>query len=107
MEKDKSMRKWEQDHINDLTLQLILLATIGTLVATIITFILRKAGMADEIRPELLFIPWGIALVFAVSVGFRRGVMAERQRVEKSRKKKRNNPLIFFRHGKDRAPKAR
>jgi hypothetical protein len=70
---------WEQNHINALTLRLILSATVGTLAATAIALILKKAGLG-EIKPELLFIPWGIALVYGVSLAFHRGVVAERER---------------------------
>lgn len=81
---DKLLEKTlEQHHVNDLTIQLMLLATIGTLVATILTFLLRGSGL-PEIKPELMFVPWSIALVFAVPAGFRRGVMAERERAEKA-----------------------
>lgn len=73
---------WEQTQINNLTLQMIFAATLGTLAAAAISYILRTAQIG-EIRPELLFIPWGIALVFGVSLGFRRGVMAERARQDK------------------------
>ena len=80
----KKMKKedWEQNEINSLTLKLIGAATLGTLAATGIAYILRKAGLA-QIQPELLFIPWGIALVAGVSMGFRRGVLAERARTSK------------------------
>ena len=77
--KKKRLEEWEQNHINSLTLKMIFAATIGTLAATAIAFILRKAGFA-EIHPELLFIPWGIALVLGISTAFHRGVMAERHR---------------------------
>ena len=36
-----------------------------------------------EIKPELLFLPWGIALVYGVSISFHTGVMAERERAAK------------------------
>ncbi len=42
-------------------------------------YALQKAGV-PEIKPELLFIPWGIALVIGISVAFHRGVLAERAR---------------------------
>jgi hypothetical protein len=71
----------DQNQINSLTLQMIISATLGTLAATGVSFILKKVGLG-EIKPELLFIPWGIALVFGVSVGFHRGVIAERGRAE-------------------------
>jgi len=69
---------WEQNHINSLTLDLILYATIATLVATLIAFITHKTEM-PEVR-ELLFVPWSIALVVGTAVAFHRGVMAERAR---------------------------
>lgn len=71
--------EWEENQINNLTLKCIFAATLGTAAATAIAYILQKAGV-PEIRPELLFMPWGIALVIGVSVAFRRGVMAERTR---------------------------
>jgi hypothetical protein len=52
---------WEQNHINGLTLDLILYATIATLVATLIAFLAHKTDM-PEIK-ELLFAPWSVALV--------------------------------------------
>lgn len=81
--------EWEQNHINSLTLKCIFAATIGTAAATAIAFIVQRAG-APEIRPELLFMPWGIALVVGISIAFRNGVLAERTRVanlEKEAKK--------------------
>lgn len=78
---------WQQNEINNLTLKLIIAATLGTLAATGIAFLLSRAGL-PEVNPELLFIPWGIALVFGVSVSFRRGVMAERARAEKEEAQK-------------------
>lgn len=77
------LKDWEQNYINSLTLKTIFAATIGTLIATLIAYIIQKAGLG-EIKPGLLFIPWGIALVYGVSIAFRRGVMAERERAEKS-----------------------
>ena len=74
--------EWEQSHINALTLKLIMSATIGTLLATGIAFVLQKAGV-PEIRPELLFIPWSIALVVGIAVAFHQGVTAERARIAK------------------------
>lgn len=73
------VEKWEQDQINSLTLKLIFAATIGTLAATGIAYLLNKAGL-PEISPQLLFAPWGIALVVGASIAFHRGVMAERER---------------------------
>jgi len=79
-------KKWQQNEINSLTLKLIVAATMGTLVATGLSLTLRSMGLA-EVKPELLFIPWGIALVAGVSVSFRRGVIAERERAEKAASK--------------------
>lgn len=81
MSRRRRIEEWEQNHINSLTLKMIFMATIGTLAATAIAFILRKAGFT-EIHPELLFIPWGIALVLGISTSFHRGVMAERHRAK-------------------------
>jgi hypothetical protein len=78
LQKD-SLKEWEENQINRLTLKFIFAATGGTIAATAISFILQKAGLG-EIKPELLFIPWGVALVFGVSMSFRRGVLAERER---------------------------
>ena len=75
--------EWQQNEINSLTLRLIFAATLGTLTATGIAFLLKTAGLG-EVKPELLFIPWGIALVFGISLAFRRGVMAERTRAQKA-----------------------
>jgi hypothetical protein len=69
---------WEQNHINSLTLDLILYATIGTLAATLIAFLAHKTDM-PEVK-ELLFIPWSVALVVGTALSFHRGVMAERAR---------------------------
>ena len=80
--------EWEQNHINSLTLKLIIAATMSTAAATAMAFLLRKAGIA-EIQPELLFMPWGIALVIGVSVSFRKGVLAERLRAANSDKEKK------------------
>jgi len=73
------VEKWERDHINGLTLKMIFAASLGTAAAAGIAFVLEKAGL-PEVRPELLFMPWGIALVAGVSIGFHRGVLAERTR---------------------------
>ena len=86
MFKNEKTDEWQQNEINSLTLKLIGAATVGTLAATGIAFVLKTAGLA-EVKPELLFIPWGIALVFGISIAFRRGVLAERSRVEKSEQK--------------------
>jgi ABC-type phosphate/phosphonate transport system permease subunit len=75
------VEEWEQNHINALTLKLILAATVGTLAAVALAFILQKMGV-PEIRPELLFAPWGIALVLGIASAFHRGVLAERARAE-------------------------
>jgi len=69
---------WEQNHINSLTLDLILYATIATLIATLIAFVAHKTN-SPEIR-ELLFAPWSVALVIGTAVAFHRGVLAERAR---------------------------
>ena len=86
MFENKKTDEWQQNEINSLTLKLIGAATAGTLAATGIAFILKTAGLA-EVKPELLFILWGIALVFGISLAFRRGVLAERSRMEKEGQK--------------------
>jgi hypothetical protein len=73
------VEEWEQNHINGLTLKLIFAATIATLLATGLSVLLRSFGLS-EVRPELLFAPWSIALVIGIAVSFHRGVMAERAR---------------------------
>ena len=73
------VEEWEQNHINSITLKLIFAATFGTLAATGLALTLQRMG-TPEIRPELLFAPWGIALVIGVSIAFHRGVLAERAR---------------------------
>lgn len=78
MKKNKS-EEWEKAAINAITLKMIFAATLGTLAATAIAVILRKSGIG-EIKPELLFAPWGIALVYGISMSFHKGVMAERNR---------------------------
>ena len=75
---------WEQNHINSLTLDLILYATIATLVATLIAFFTYKTEI-PEIK-ELLFIPWSIALVIGTAVAFHKGVLAERARAAEAAK---------------------
>lgn len=77
---------WEQNHINSLTLDLILYATIATLVATLIAFVTHKTDI-PEIK-ELLFVPWSIALVVGTAVAFHRGVMAERTRQAAAKEQK-------------------
>ena len=77
------VEEWEQNQINSLTLKLIFAATFGTLLATGLAFVLQKIGM-PEISPELLFIPWGIALVLGAAIAFHRGVLAERTRATKA-----------------------
>ena len=72
---------WEQSHINSLTVNLILSATIATLIAALLAVVMRKIDM-PEIR-ELLFAPWSIALVVGVAMAFHRGVLAERARTTK------------------------
>ncbi len=79
--------EWEQNHINSLTLKLIFVATLSTAAATMLAFLMQKAGI-PEIRPELLFMPWGIALVLGVSMAFRSGVRAERARAAEANKDK-------------------
>ena len=81
--KNKKLPDWEQNQINAITLKLIFAATFGTLAATAIAYVLKKAGLG-EIKPELLFIPWGIALVYGVSTSFHHGVVAEREHAEKA-----------------------
>ena len=78
MKKNK-VEEWEKAAINAITLKMIFSATIGTLAATALALILRKSEFGD-IKPELLFAPWGIALVIGVSTSFHKGVMAERNR---------------------------
>ncbi|MFH1157781.1 MAG: hypothetical protein V1721_02695 [Pseudomonadota bacterium] len=77
------VEEWEQNQINSLTLKLIFAATFGTLAATGVAFLLQKIGI-PEIRPELLFAPWGIALVLGAAIAFHRGVLAERARASRS-----------------------
>ena len=79
MSKDKNLKQWEKDKVSALTLKMILAATAGTLLATALAYILRQAGLG-EIKPELLFAPWGIVLVYGVSIAFHQGVEAERSR---------------------------
>ncbi len=74
------VEEWEQDQINSLTLKLIFSAAFATLAATGIAITLQRVGLTLG-RPELLFAPWGIALVIGVSIAFHRGVLAERARV--------------------------
>jgi hypothetical protein len=78
---------WEQTQVNSITLKLIFAATFGTLAATGIAYTLKKAGL-PEIQPQLLFAPWGIALVVGVSVAFHQGVLAERARAAQANDKK-------------------
>ncbi len=75
------VEEWELNHINSLMLDLILYATIATLIAALLALALHMIDM-PQVR-ELLFAPWGIALVICVPVAFQRGVMAERARAEK------------------------
>ena len=72
---------WEQNHINSLTLNVILYATIATLLAALLCVVMHKIDI-PQVR-ELLFAPWAIALVIGVSVSFHRGVLAERARAAK------------------------
>ena len=80
--KSHKIEPWEQNQINDLTLKLIFAATAGTAAAVLIAYCLKRYGI-PEVRPELLFMPWGIALVIGVSLAFHQGVLAERARVAK------------------------
>ena len=75
----QKIEKWERGHINTLTLKMIVAATLSTAAAAAIAVTLQKMGV-PEIRPELLFMPWGIVLVVGVSVAFHAGVTAERSR---------------------------
>ena len=87
MTKKENKEEWQQNEINSITLRLIFAATLGTLAAAGLALVLKYQGLA-EVKPELLFIPWGIALVFGVSISFRRGVLAERARAEAEAEKK-------------------
>ncbi len=69
------LHKAQQDEINSLTLHMILYATIGTLCAAFIALGLRLMQLAT-ISPELQFIPWALALVFGVSIAYKRGVQS-------------------------------
>jgi len=79
------VEEWEQNHINNLTLKLIFAATVATLAATGLSVFLRGVGLG-EVKPELLFAPWSIALVIGTAVSFHAGVMAERARNTKPEK---------------------
>lgn len=76
------LEAWEQNKINSLTLKMILASTLATVVAACLAYVLQKAGIT-EIRRELLFAPWGIALVVGISIAFHQGVLAERERIAK------------------------
>jgi len=78
---------WEQNHINSLTLNLILYATIATLVATLLSLAVKNVNI-PQIMPELLFAPWSVALVLGTSIAFHKGVMAERDRNASAAKEK-------------------
>ena len=78
------LEDWERNQINALTLKLIFAATFGTLAAVGLTLVLQRYGV-PEVKPELLFAPWGIALVIGVSIAFHQGVLAERQRWQKDK----------------------
>ena len=82
---NKKLEEWEQAHINSLTLKMLFYATIGTAVAAGIAYILEQSDI-QQINPELIFIPWGIALVIGISSGFHRGVLAERERAKSAEK---------------------
>ena len=75
----KKLEEWEQAHINSLTLRILFYATIGTAVAAGIAYILAEMDV-QKVNPELVFIPWGIALVVGISTAFHKGVLAERER---------------------------
>ncbi len=78
------VEEWEQNHINSLTLNLILYATIATLLATLISLAIHNVNI-PQAMPELLFAPWSIALVLGTSIAFHKGVMAERDRATKEK----------------------
>ena len=80
------VEEWEQNHINTLTLNLILSATIATLIATLIYVVLRGVNM-PPIMAELMFAPWSIALVIGTAVAFHRCVLAERARAAAPKEK--------------------
>jgi hypothetical protein len=80
------VEEWEQNHINNLTLKLIFAATVATLGATGLSVFLRGVGL-PEVKPELLFAPWSIALVIGTAISFHAGVMAERSRMTKPAEK--------------------
>lgn len=82
--KNARIQEWEKPFINALTLKLIFAAAISTAAAAVLALILRKSGFG-EIKPELLFMPWGIFLVVGVSMSFHAGVMAERERANKEK----------------------
>lgn len=74
---------WQQHQINVITLRMIFIATIGTLGAAVFAYFFRLNGFG-EIRPELLFLPWCVVLVYGIAIAFRAGVRAERQRIARS-----------------------
>ncbi len=84
LKKFSGIQEWEKPLINALTLKLIFAAAFSTAAAAGLAFILRKSGFG-EIKPELLFMPWGIFLVVGVSISFHAGVMAERDRLAKEK----------------------
>jgi hypothetical protein len=81
------VEEWEQNHINSLTLNLILYATIATLVATLLSLALKNVNI-PQVMPELLFAPWSVALVLGTAIAFHKGVMAERARATKDKEAK-------------------
>ena len=83
MKHKAELEEWEQNAINALTLKMLFAATIGTALAAVIAYILKASGFGS-VNPELVFIPWGVALVFGISRAFHKGVMAERERTAKS-----------------------
>lgn len=87
---NKKIEDWEQAQINSLTLKMIFYATAGTLLATIVV-IMTKSDIGRS-NPELLFIPWGIALVAGISMSFHRGVTLERERAAKALVKQNTKP---------------
>lgn len=81
------VEEWEQNHINSLTLNLILYATIATLIATLISLAIHNVDIAKAM-PELLFAPWSVALVIGTAIAFHKGVLAERDRAAKEKSAK-------------------
>jgi len=84
-EKNKKLRKEQESEVNSLTLNTLLYATIATLCVALISVGLKYIHLR-EINAELTFMPWAIAVVLGVSIGYRRGVESERQRQSHQRK---------------------